>query len=156
MRAGILKVSKIQLKSNHDELDLIKKYRFRQLVFKILVIGMQLLGLLAFSIVGHLITSEMRLPIPGSMVGMISLFMMLWIGVVQISWFDQTSSFLIKHLAFFFIPITVGLMNAGTMLAENGLAIMVTLIASAAIGVSVSAVICQALSIKYRSNGSGE
>ena len=42
------------------------------------------------------------------------------LGLVKASWFDVTGSFLIKHLAFFFVPITVGLMDAGSPFATNG------------------------------------
>ena len=153
MRAGVLSLPKAKLKSDHSELDLVKRGRFWTFVSKVFLVGMQLLGLIALSMAGHLIVHELQLPIPGSLVGMITLFMMLWIGVVRVSWFDRTSSFLIKHLAFFFIPITVGLMDSGAMLAESGLVIIGILIASAAIGVSLSAMICQALIIKSRSDG---
>jgi hypothetical protein len=59
--------------------------------------------------------------------------------------FDLTGSFLIKHLAFFFVPITVGLMEWGRLLAQNGIGIVVTLITSAAIGIVLSGLVSQVL-----------
>jgi holin-like protein len=54
-------------------------------------------------------------------------------------------AFLIKHLAFFFVPITVGLMESGRLLAQYGIGIVVTLIASAAVGIVLSGLVSQVL-----------
>ena len=145
MRAEISSVRKVNLPSDQAQPRWLRWESLVRVVFNILVVAAQLLGLFAFSLAGQLVVHILHLPIPGSLVGMVALFVLLSIGAVRVSWFERTGSFLIKHLAFFFIPITVGLMDAGAVLAESGVVIMATLIASAAIGFSASALICEIL-----------
>ena len=85
------------------------------------------------------------LPVPGNLIGMVALYALLALGVVKVAWFDVTGSFLIKHLAFFFIPITVGLMNSGPLLLADGLGIMLILALSAAIGIILAGWVSQVL-----------
>ena len=44
-----------------------------------------------------------------------------------------------KHLAFFFIPIAVGLMAYGTLLKAAGIPLLVTLLVSMTVGMVVTA-----------------
>lgn len=145
MRAGLSSIPNANLSSDQAQP---RRHRWEPLarfVANLLVVAAQLLGLFALSLAGQFVVHALHLPIPGSLVGMVALFVLLTIGAVRVSWFERTGSFLIKHLAFFFIPITVGLMDAGAVLAESGVVIMATLILSGAIGLSASALICQAL-----------
>ncbi len=77
-------------------------------------------------------------PIPGNVVGIIVLFALLCSGVVKASWLEPTATFLVKHLAFFFIPITIGLTGMGPLFALHGAGILVALAASAAAGMAIS------------------
>ena len=88
------------------------------------------------------------MPIPGNLVGMLALYALLALGVVKLAWFDLTGSFLIRHLAFFFVPITVGLMNSGPLLLAHGLAIMLVLALSAAVGILLTGFVSQVLLAK--------
>lgn len=84
--------------------------------------------------ISYLIVDSLRLPIPGNVLGMIILFILLLTGVVKLKWIDRAASFLLKHLVFFFIPITVGIMTLGSVFVKNGVAIIIIVIISAAIG----------------------
>ena len=66
-----------------------------------------------------------------NVVGLVVLYALFATKLVPIRWFERSASLLVKHLAFFFIPITVGLMDAGALLAHNGIAILSTLVVSA-------------------------
>jgi holin-like protein len=92
-------------------------------------------------------------PVPGNLVGLIALYALLSLGVVKVSWFDPLGSWLIKHLAFFFIPITVGLMDAAGFLLSHVVAITVALVASAAVGLLLAGFISQVLADKATSAG---
>lgn len=105
--------------------------------------ALQLLGLWVFNLAGIWVVETAGVPIPGSLAGMIGLYLLLSRGLVKLSWFDATASFLIKHLAFFFIPITVGLMDAGDLFAAHGFEIAVVLVVSAAVGILLSGVVAQ-------------
>ena len=106
---------------------------------------LQLLGLWGLNLAGIWIVQILYIPIPGNLVGMAGLYLLLSLGLVKLTWFDATGSFLIKHLAFFFIPITVGLMDAGNLLAAHGFGIAVTLVLSAAVGILLSGFTAQYL-----------
>jgi holin-like protein len=85
---------------------------------------------------------------------MVLLYALLALGIVKLSWFEAAGSFLIRHLAFFFVPITVGLMDAGSLFASRGVGIIFTLAASAAIGVMLAGWISQLLLRKsWRTGG---
>ena len=96
----------------------------------------------------------MSLPIPGNLVGMALLYGLLALGVVKLSWFEPAGPLLIRHLAFFFVPITVGLMDTGALFATKGVGIIITLAASAAIGIVLAGLISQFLLPKsWRAEG---
>ena len=110
------------------------------------LLGLQLLGLWTVSVAGSWAVRMLGLPIPGNLAGIVILYTLLSVGAVKVAWLDAAGSLLVKHLAFFFIPIAAGVMDAGRLLAEHGLALALTLIASAAIGIGLSGVIAQRLS----------
>jgi holin-like protein len=124
-------------------------------VTKLSGVVLQMLGLWGLNFVGVWAVDATALPVPGNLLGMVALYTLLALGVVKVSWLDTTGSFLIKHLAFFFVPITVGLMESGRLLAQHGIEIVVTLIASAAVGIVLSGLVSQFLLGKpWRQGGS--
>jgi holin-like protein len=121
----------------------------RQISFGIL----QILALLALNFAGVWIVGTLALPIPGNLIGMMLLYALLALGIVRLSWFEAAGGFLIRHLAFFFVPITVGLMDAGSLFADRGVGIILTLAASAVIGVMLAGWISQLLLRESRGTG---
>src|SRR5690625_3440003 len=83
---------------------------------------------------GNFLVKWLSLPLPGNVLGMIILFVLLLTGVIKLDWIDRASSFLLKHLVFFFIPITVGIMTLGSVFLQHGILIIIILIISTAIG----------------------
>src|SRR5690625_6431819 len=78
--------------------------------------------------VGSMVVQYLHMPIPGNVLGMNILFMSLVTGDIKLVWIDGAASFLLKHLVFFFITITVGMMTLGSMFQHHGLALIVILI----------------------------
>ena len=107
--------------------------------------ALQILGLCAFNAADVWVVQKTALPVPGNLVGMVALYALLATGVIKLSWFEAAGSLLIKHLAFFFVPITVGLMDAGSLFATNGVGIILTLAVSGAIGVMLAGWVSQLL-----------
>src|SRR5262249_44286118 len=112
---------------------------------KLLIITAQLGALIGINKVGHLATTALHLPLPGNLVGMLFLFALLRSGLIPKAWIEETSSFLTRHLAFFFIPITVVLMGYSRLFVDSGVAVVGTLLSSAAIGICASGFLAQAL-----------
>src|SRR5215467_15986826 len=121
---------------------------------KLLIIAAQLAALIGISKAGYLAATALHLPLPGNLVGMLFLFALLRSGLVPQAWIEQTSSILTRHLAFFFIPITVGLMGYSRLLIDSGVAVIGTLLSSAAIGICASGFLAQAL-VHWRENMRG-
>ncbi|RRN71660.1 CidA/LrgA family protein [Peribacillus simplex] len=106
----------------------------------------QLIMLLIICKLGYYLASLLHLPIPGNVIGMILLFSLLQMKVIKVEWIDLTSGFLVKHLAFFFIPISISLMTMGWLFIEFGLPLALTLGVSLIFGFIVSAWTVQKLS----------
>lgn len=117
------------------------------------LIGLQLVGLWSFNIAGTLGAKALALPIPGNLAGMILLYALLSLGIIKVAWFDATGSFLVKHLAFFFVPIAVGVMDAGGLLAAHGIGITLTLLVSAVLGIALCGLIAQSLTSRDQRQG---
>jgi len=108
-------------------------------------IPLQLLAFWALDRAGVWLADQTALPIPGNLIGLFLLYALLALGVIKLSWLEPAGSFLIRHLAFFFVPITVGLMNTGPLFAAHGIGIIVALAASAGIGVMLAGWLSQRL-----------
>ena len=121
------------------------------LAMKILALALQVAGLLVINKVGYVLGDALRLPLPGNLLGMLLLLLLLATGVVRLAWIEASASLLIRHLAFFFVPITVGLMGFTDIFLDNGAAILITLITSAGIGIFVAGLSSQRLVRKRRS-----
>ncbi len=112
---------------------------------RVLIISAQLAALIAINKVGYLAAAALHLPLPGNLVGMLLLFALLRSGLVHQRLIEEASSILTRHLAFFFIPITVGLMGYSKLLMDSSVAVIGTLLVSAAIGMCASGFLAQAL-----------
>lgn len=64
--------------------------------------------------------ARFHLPLPGNVLGMLLLFGLLCFGLMRETWIQEGATLLTKHLAFFFIPIAVGLMEWGPLFRHEG------------------------------------
>ena len=76
---------------------------FKQLV---IIIGFALLG----TLVSYLL-SLANINFPGSLIGMILLFIFLLVGVVKVHSIDEVSKFFIDNMGIFFVPGAVLILN---------------------------------------------
>ena len=111
---------------------------------KLLIIISQLAFLALINRAGYMLAHRLSLRLPGNLVGMLILFALLSGRVVRLEWVQEGASVLTRHLAFFFIPIAVGLIAFKEVFVQNGLAILGTLIVSAAAGILLCGFIAQA------------
>ena len=85
----------------------------------------QFLIILIICITGEVLNKVVHVPLPGSIIGMILLFICLLTGIIKLKMIEEISKFLLDHLAFFFIPAGVGLMAYVGILKENLVPILV-------------------------------
>jgi holin-like protein len=64
----------------------------------------QMFTILGFLLVGNGIITVFHIPLPGSVIGMILLFVFLLTGMMKLEWIEKVSSFQLKHLTLLFIP----------------------------------------------------
>lgn len=85
---------------------------------------LQVALLMAFSLLMDLLARALHLPVPGSILGMIVLFILLQTRVVKLRWIEIGAAWLLGELLLFFIPSAVGIMNYMPMLEQDGLQIL--------------------------------
>ncbi|MDQ0173749.1 CidA/LrgA family protein [Paenibacillus tundrae] len=85
---------------------------------------LQVAILMAFSLLMNQLAGALHLPIPGSILGMVVLFLLLQTGVVKLRWIEVGAAWLLGELLLFFIPSAVGIMNYMPMLEHDGLQIL--------------------------------
>jgi len=116
----------------------------------LLKLGLQVVGLWVIFTLSNAVVARLGLRIPGNIVGLALLFVLLSARIVKVRWVSGGATLLTRHLAFFFIPITVGLMGLTDVFVANGVAIVITLLASAALGICVAGFSSQALAARSR------
>ena len=95
----------------------------------------QLLILIVIYQAGNLIASFFHLQIPGNVIGIVILLALLAFGLIRVEQIEWVGGWLLKHLGFFFIPISVGLMTLGDIIKAKGWILLVILFISAFIGI---------------------
>lgn len=108
--------------------------------------------LLLFSILGKTISVLLHLPIPGSVTGMMLLFLALVFGIVKPKQISRIVDFLLSNLALFFIPAGVGIIVKFKDIKSNFLAIVLILVITTIIAQIVSGLIIQKLNNKKEKN----
>lgn len=112
---------------------------------RLLRIAAQVGALWAFSAAGNALVETLHLPVPGNVLGMALIYGALSCGLIRERWFAASAPFLTKHIAFFFIPLVVGVVDYGLLLVRAGFAILVTLVASTMLGILVTALVGERL-----------
>jgi holin-like protein len=71
---------------------------------------------------------------------------------MRLEYIEKGSAFLNKHLAFFFVPYAVGLMNYGGLIKSHGLQLMLMVAGSTMIGLVITAGSTQYLTRKEKTS----
>lgn len=91
-----------------------------------------------------------HIPLPGSVLGMIVLFILLSAGVIKEQWLTAAVNPLLKHLSFFFIPIAVELMQWGDLFLKQGYLLFLPLVVSTLVALLVTGGIVELLTKRDR------
>jgi len=101
--------------------------------------------LLVFQLIGEVIVQFAGLPIPGPVIGLLLLFLSLWIrGGLAVPLRD-TANGILQHLSLLFVPAGVGVMVHFSRLSGEWLPILAAVLVSTALAIVVSALVMQAL-----------
>jgi holin-like protein len=110
----------------------------------IIVLGIYLLG--------EIISRWFSLPIPGNILGMLILLVLLCTKVIKVEKVENISDFFLEHLAFFFIPAGVGLLNSFTSIKDSLLLIILLCVVTTAIVIVTTGLIVQFIMNLQRKN----
>lgn len=97
---------------------------------RIALIVTQIIGLAIIAGIGNMITELLHLPLPGTLVGMIVLFVLLLTGVVKLEWFEQGAAVLIGELLLFFIPSAIGIIQYSQLFGSTGAMLLGVIVTS--------------------------
>jgi holin-like protein len=92
-----------------------------------------------------LVVKTFHVPLPGSVLGMIILFVLLSAGIIKEQWLTSATTPLLKHLSFFFIPIAVELMEWGDLFLQKGYLLFLPLVVSLLVALVTTGGIVQLL-----------
>ena len=103
----------------------------------------QIVIILAFSFVGEALSLLIPLPIPGSIYGIVLLFLALETKLVKLAAIKDVSDFLISFMPVMFIPAATGLMASWDILRANVVAYAVMVVITTVVVMGVSGSITQ-------------
>src|SRR5699024_10573286 len=71
-----------------------------------------------------------NLSVPGSVIGLLLLFILLISNVLKVEWIEEGAQFFVNNLVFFFIPATVGVMNYFDLFKGKGILLILIVLIS--------------------------
>lgn len=77
---------------------------------------LQLAVILAICLAGEILHRVLHIPVPGNILGMLILLFLLCFKVIRPEQIENVTKFFLNHLAFFFLPASVGLLAARNQL----------------------------------------
>ncbi|GAA0401205.1 CidA/LrgA family holin-like protein [Paenibacillus motobuensis] len=110
------------------------------------IIILQIAALFFISLAMNYIAKWLHLPIPGTILGIIVLFILLKTKVIKLSWIEQGANWLLAELLLFFIPAAVGVMNYMSLLERDGIRILLVVISSTIVVMASSGLVASRIS----------
>ncbi|RNF38729.1 CidA/LrgA family protein [Planococcus salinus] len=99
---------------------------------------LQLIPIYAFYLAGEWLQLFFDLPLPGSIIGFLLLFVALLLKIYPLQWIESGSRLILAFLPLFFIPATVGVMDYGELFAGKGMWLIVIVIVSTLLAMGAS------------------
>ncbi|EGT4741873.1 CidA/LrgA family protein [Clostridioides difficile] len=114
----------------------------------------QLVIILSIWVIGEYISSFIQgiILIPGSIVGMLLLFLLLQFKVLDLSSIENVSGFFLDNMAIFFIPAGVSLIKSLDLIRENALVLLLVICLSTLIVMYTTGIIVEKM-IKKKEEG---
>ncbi|MDG6111119.1 CidA/LrgA family protein [Lactococcus formosensis] len=109
----------------------------------------QLLIIFGFSFVGDTLSNSLHLPVPGSILGMIFLFLALQFKVLKFTDVDEVGSFLINNMTILFLPAGVGIMAKWSLISNFWWQIALIILLALIVNVFVLGHLVQFIKVKY-------
>ena len=96
-----------------------------------------------FSFLGDMLHSLFNLPIPGSIIGLLLLFIGLYTKVLDLDLVENSGTSLQKNMGFLFIPLMVGLIDQVELLKLYGFNLLIVIIVTTSVTYIIVAKVSQ-------------
>jgi holin-like protein len=122
----------------------------KDFTMKLTVIVIQVLFIHVFLFLGATLKEVIPLPIPGSMFGLILLFLALYFRMVKLEWVEKGAKWLMAELLLFFVPSAVGIVNYDDILSLQGAEIVLLIGISTVIVLGMTALVAERITGRKR------
>ena len=112
-------------------------------------IYLQLLIIFGFSFIGNVISNVFRLPVPGSILGMILLFLALQFKILEFRPVDEAGSFLINNMTILFLPAGVGIMAKWNLISHFWAQILLIVVGALIINMLILGKLVEWIKVKF-------
>lgn len=112
--------------------------------------------IIVFYLVGQAIVDFTGMIIPGSIIGLVLLWLALFFKVLNVKYIQKGASFLLAFLTLFFIPSTVAVINYPELLTVSGGLLMLAVIISTLISLVVTGKVSQFIEKKEQQKKEGK
>ena len=109
----------------------------------------QLMIIFIISLVGEGISSVLHLPVPGSIIGLVLLFLALQFKLLRLRHISMVGNFLLANMTILFLPPAVGMIVLFQVIAPYLLPIMLIVLGAIVLNVCVIAVVVQLLKTRF-------
>jgi len=118
---------------------------------RIIKILLQIAIIYVVYIVGNYISKIISpiIIIPGSLIGMILLFIFLCTNIIKLPMIEDTGTFLLKYMGLFFVPFAVGIMDSFELIEDNFIELTTILIISCIVVMFVSCKVTDLLILHF-------
>ncbi|MCO6017522.1 CidA/LrgA family protein [Carnobacterium divergens] len=112
----------------------------------------QLLYILSFSFLGEVLSKVFTLPIPGSVIGMLLLFLALQFKVLKVKDVETVGGFLLGNLSILFLPAGVGIMVYFPVIKDTWWLLLIISLLTTAFTIGFVGLIVQGVKRKFEDN----
>ena len=109
----------------------------------------QLMIIFMISLVGEGISSVFHLPVPGSIIGLVLLFLALQFKILRLRHISMVGNFLLANMTILFLPPAVGIMDKFQVIAPYLLPIILIVLGAIVLNVCVIAVVVQLIKTRF-------
>ena len=109
----------------------------------------QLMIIFMISLVGEGISSVFHLPVPGSIIGLVLLFLALQFKLLRLRHISVVGNFLLANMTILFLPPAVGIMDKFQVIAPYLLPIILIVLGAIVLNVCVIAVVVQLIKTRF-------
>lgn len=115
----------------------------------------QFMYILSFSFLGEVLSKVFNLPVPGSVIGMLLLFLALQFKVLKVKDVETVGGFLLGNLSILFLPAGVGIMVYFPVIKDTWWLLLIVSLITTAFTVAFVGVIVQAVKRRFEDDPDG-